>query len=132
MARRRPEIEIDDIELLNVYRYPEAYSASLITQLRNSKDAQRRLEELLRTMPEFRKKKGSTRPPESVTGPTSPAAIPAGQQNKAGTDTGAAGNESEHESSVNRSSQSSQNKISSEFGQGSVARIQEKLRKLFS
>ncbi len=46
---------LDDIELLNLYKYPEFYSNSLLNELKNSRSAQRRLEELLAERPSERK-----------------------------------------------------------------------------
>ncbi len=39
---------LDDIEILNLYRYPEFYSDTLVKAFRNSKNAQKRLEDLLK------------------------------------------------------------------------------------
>lgn len=56
MARRvRTELEEpDDIELLNVHRYPESVSPALLAYVRNSKNCQHRLQELLKTVPNRR------------------------------------------------------------------------------
>lgn len=40
--------EMDDIDLLNLYRYPESFPEKLQQDFRNSKSAQKRVEELLR------------------------------------------------------------------------------------
>lgn len=42
----------DDIELLNIHRYPESVPASTIAFVRNSKVCQKRLEDLLKGMPQ--------------------------------------------------------------------------------
>lgn len=49
-ARRDEEHELDDITLLNVHRYPDSVPASIVASVRNSKAAQKRLEELLKGM----------------------------------------------------------------------------------
>lgn len=56
MARRaRTEFEEpDDIELLNVQRYPESVAPALLAHVRNSKACQQRLQELLKTVPHRR------------------------------------------------------------------------------
>ena len=56
MAKRaRNEIgEPDDIELLNVHRYPESVPPALLAHVRNSKGCQNRLQELLKTVPNRR------------------------------------------------------------------------------
>jgi hypothetical protein len=60
MARKKEEIPLDDIELLNIYNYPESYPRSVLSQVRSNKAAQKRLEELLRDVPpQNRRKKGS-------------------------------------------------------------------------
>lgn len=41
-------VEIDDIDLLNIYRYPENYPRELVAGVQSSKDLQKRLESLLR------------------------------------------------------------------------------------
>lgn len=41
----------DDIELLNVHRYPESYPGSIVAHIRNSKSCQKRLEDLLKGIP---------------------------------------------------------------------------------
>lgn len=52
MAKTRgPEAIPDDIELLNIQRYPESAPASLVAFVRNSKLCQKRLEELLKGLP---------------------------------------------------------------------------------
>ncbi len=50
---KRPDASVpfDDIELLNIHRYPESHPASLVAQVRNSKVCQKRLEELLKSLP---------------------------------------------------------------------------------
>ena len=53
-------VEIDDIELLNMYRYPEFYSDSENNRVRSSRAAQKRLEELLREMPERKHVRGKS------------------------------------------------------------------------
>lgn len=46
--------DLDDIQLLNIYRYPEFYPEALYMRVRNSRVAQKRLEELLRGIPDHR------------------------------------------------------------------------------
>ncbi|MBL8020933.1 MAG: hypothetical protein JNM27_14780 [Leptospirales bacterium] len=56
MAARKDEDGLmDDIELLNIHRYPESVPASMVAQIRNSKVYQKRLEELLKGMPTGRR-----------------------------------------------------------------------------
>ncbi|MBU44674.1 MAG: hypothetical protein CMN76_15740 [Spirochaetaceae bacterium] len=53
MARKKQEsIPLDDIELLNIHNYPESYPKSVVNQVRNNRVFQKRLEELLRDMPQ--------------------------------------------------------------------------------
>ena len=42
---------LDDIELLNVHRYPESMPASIVAQVRNNRIYQKRLEDLLKGLP---------------------------------------------------------------------------------
>lgn len=42
---------LDDIELLNVHRYPDSMPPALVAHVRNSRACQRRLEELLKVLP---------------------------------------------------------------------------------
>lgn len=74
-SRQRPVLEqpvepadVDDIELLNMYRYPEFYSDQENNRVRSSRTAQKRLEELLREMPErkYVRGKGGELSPESL------------------------------------------------------------------
>ncbi|MBI39151.1 MAG: hypothetical protein CMF59_06100 [Leptospiraceae bacterium] len=61
MARKKQEsIPLDDIELLNIHNYPESYPKSVVNQVRNNRLAQKRLEELLRDMPQRGKRKRDT------------------------------------------------------------------------
>ena len=56
MARSRSsEKEFDDIELLNIHRYPESYPAGVVASVRNSRVYQKRLEDLLRGLPDRRR-----------------------------------------------------------------------------
>ncbi|MCE9596532.1 MAG: hypothetical protein K8S54_01060 [Spirochaetia bacterium] len=56
MAARKDEDGLmDDIELLNIHRYPESVPASMVAQIRNSKVYQKRLEELLKGIPTGRR-----------------------------------------------------------------------------
>lgn len=58
MAKARSSDSVpDDIELLNIHRYPEMYAASAVAHVRNSKACQKRLEDLLKNMPATRGKK---------------------------------------------------------------------------
>ncbi|MEQ8350640.1 MAG: hypothetical protein RH862_04100 [Leptospiraceae bacterium] len=60
MARKKQEsIPLDDIELLNIHNYPESYPKSVVNQVRNDRLAQKRLEELLREMPQRGKRRRS-------------------------------------------------------------------------
>ncbi|HBS03754.1 MAG TPA: hypothetical protein DEA96_02235 [Leptospiraceae bacterium] len=60
MARKKQEsIPLDDIELLNIHNYPESYPKSVVNQVRNNRIAQKRLEELLRDMPQRGRRKRS-------------------------------------------------------------------------
>lgn len=54
-ARKDDDGLMDDIELLNIHRYPESVPASMVAQIRNSKVYQKRLEELLKGMPTGRR-----------------------------------------------------------------------------
>lgn len=47
-ARLQTIDTLDDIDLLNLYRYPEFYPMRLRQELKNSKAAQKRLEDLLK------------------------------------------------------------------------------------
>ena len=52
MAKTRVSENLpDDIELLNIHRYPDTVPPSRLAQIRNSKVCQKRLEELLKTIP---------------------------------------------------------------------------------
>ncbi|MBE7437011.1 MAG: hypothetical protein HS115_01055 [Spirochaetales bacterium] len=51
MARSKNTDGIDDIELLNIHRYPESVTPSVLAFVRNSRACQKRLEELLKVMP---------------------------------------------------------------------------------
>jgi len=51
MARSKNTDGIDDIELLNIHRYPESVPPSVLAFVRNSRACQKRLEELLKVMP---------------------------------------------------------------------------------
>jgi len=76
-AKRDEDGLLDDIELLNIHRYPESVPASLVAQVRNSKTYQKRLEDLLKGMATGRKNRvevpqDPARPPEENAGePTS-------------------------------------------------------------
>ncbi len=48
----------DDIELLNVHRYPESMPASVVAFVRNDRNCQRRLEELVKGTPGKRGQSG--------------------------------------------------------------------------
>lgn len=48
----------DDIELLNVHRYPESMPASVVAFVRNDRACQRRLEELVKIIPGKRGQSG--------------------------------------------------------------------------
>lgn len=73
MAARRDEDQgIDDIDLLNIHRYPETVPASVVAQVRNSKVYQKRLEELLKGLPTGRRRQGGSDMPA----PEQPAAKP--------------------------------------------------------
>jgi len=52
-ARGRPRADelLDDIELLNVHRWPESMPSQIVAHVRNSRACQRRLEELVKGMP---------------------------------------------------------------------------------
>jgi len=51
MAKSRPSTSIpDDIDLLNIHRYPESVPASMLAYVRNSRACQKRLDELLKNM----------------------------------------------------------------------------------
>lgn len=62
-ARRDEDQSIDDIDLLNIHRYPETAPASLVAQVRNSKIYQKRLEELLKGLPTGRRRQGGSELP---------------------------------------------------------------------
>ncbi|MCB1304281.1 MAG: hypothetical protein KDK37_08385 [Leptospiraceae bacterium] len=65
MARKKAEaLELDDIELLNIHNYPESYPRSVVNQVRNDKGAQRRLEELLRDLPNRGRRRRNENPPK--------------------------------------------------------------------
>lgn len=73
MAKRPDDsVPFDDIELLNIHRYPESHPASLVAQVRNSKVCQKRLEELLKTLPG---KGGKNRVLFDYTAPPVPSAV---------------------------------------------------------
>ncbi|MCB1137757.1 MAG: hypothetical protein KDK23_03335 [Leptospiraceae bacterium] len=58
MAKKKQEsVPLDDIELLNIHNYPESYPRSVVNQVRNNRVAQKRLEELLRDMPQRGRKR---------------------------------------------------------------------------
>ncbi|MCB1169778.1 MAG: hypothetical protein KDK25_05560 [Leptospiraceae bacterium] len=58
MAKKKQEsLPLDDIELLNIHNYPESYPRSVVNQVRNNRAAQKRLEELLREMPQRGRKR---------------------------------------------------------------------------
>lgn len=69
-ARREEDQSIDDIDLLNIHRYPETVPASVVAQVRNSKVYQKRLEELLKGLPTGRRRSGGSETPA----PQEPAA----------------------------------------------------------
>lgn len=46
--RSGSDSRLDDIDLLNAHRYPESVPAWVLAQVRNNKDYQRRLEDLLK------------------------------------------------------------------------------------
>ena len=46
-----PKLPPDDIDLLNMHRFPELAPPSLLTYVRNSKVCQKRLQELLKNIP---------------------------------------------------------------------------------
>ena len=59
MAKSRASEQIpDDIDLLNIHRYPDSVSPSLMAQVRNSKICQKRLEELVKALPGRRATRG--------------------------------------------------------------------------
>lgn len=47
----KEDVSLDDIELLNVHRYPDSMPPSAVAFVRNSKACQKRLEELLKAVP---------------------------------------------------------------------------------
>ncbi|MCR9141410.1 MAG: hypothetical protein NXI24_04100 [bacterium] len=61
-AASRPPLKAgdvpDDIELLNVHRYPESMPASVVAFVRNDRSCQRRLEELAKSTPGKRGQSG--------------------------------------------------------------------------
>lgn len=59
MAKSKNSDGIDDIELLNIHRYPDSVPASVLAFVRNSRACQKRLEELLKVMPSSPRRKGS-------------------------------------------------------------------------
>lgn len=54
----RPGDKLDDIELLNVHRYPESMPPAVIAFVRKDRDCQRRLEELVKGTPGKRGQSG--------------------------------------------------------------------------
>ncbi len=68
-ARKEDELELDDITLLNVHRYPDSVPASVVAQVRNSKAAQKRLEELLKGMSGGRRSRVEVPAPEEGAAP---------------------------------------------------------------
>ncbi|MBX7058372.1 MAG: hypothetical protein K1X75_09940 [Leptospirales bacterium] len=55
---------LDDIELLNVHRYPESMPPAIVAHVRNSRACQRRLEELLKGLPGRRREAANWNPLE--------------------------------------------------------------------
>lgn len=52
MARSRTTDQaLDDIELLNIHRYPDSVPPATLAYVRNSRACQKRLEELLKSTP---------------------------------------------------------------------------------
>lgn len=47
--------EIDDIDLLNAHNYPESLPGAIVAKIRNSRESQKRLEELLKFIPSGRR-----------------------------------------------------------------------------
>jgi hypothetical protein len=72
-ARRDEDQSIDDIDLLNIHRYPETVPASIVAQVRNSKIYQKRLEELLKGLPTGRRRQGSDAPAPEQPAPKQPS-----------------------------------------------------------
>ncbi len=79
-ARSSSDSVPDDIELLNIHRYPEMYAASAVAHVRNSKACQKRLEDLLKNMPGTRgKKRMELLEPFTSSSEGQPAGAPGGQ-----------------------------------------------------
>lgn len=63
-------MELDDIDLLNIYRYPENYPRELVSGVQSSKELQKRLESLLRAAgpaPRNSQRQGGSAPTPSET-----------------------------------------------------------------
>lgn len=104
----------DDIELLNVHRYPESMPASVVAFVRNDRGCQRRLEELVKIIPGKRGQSGfnqlfQQKLNESSEGPgpaptvyragdgqTPPGGPGAGSDNKAGSASAASTRATDH------------------------------------